>query len=71
MGLGLDKYFEVTEAQQSMIDFIEDSLLIKFNGNTKMEASQFIGDNIEEAKFTNELSHFTTEHYFDDEWGDR
>ena len=40
---------DITEKQLKTIRIIESKLGIKFEGNTKREATQFIGDNIEKS----------------------
>ena len=40
----------LTDKQKSVISIIENNLQIKFKGNTKEEARNFISENIEQSK---------------------
>lgn len=45
----------ITDNQKNCIDWIESTLDIEFKGNTKKEASEFIGKYLEDAKLEQEL----------------
>jgi mannitol/fructose-specific phosphotransferase system IIA component (Ntr-type) len=40
----------VTDKQKTVINMIENNLQIRFSGNTKEEARQFISENLERSK---------------------